>query len=81
MSQFVVLDQLTRLNVTDEGYPSLTCGTTDKNKNFHPFGISVSMHETGDDFEFMFNGLKNASSKILGLDYSPNILLLIMQVR
>ena len=61
--------------VTDEGYPSLTCGTTDKNKNFHPFGIALAMHETGDDFEFLFSSLKNASSKILGVDYSPNILI------
>jgi hypothetical protein len=61
--------------VTDEGYPSLTCGTTDKNKNFHPFGIALTMHETGDDFEFLFNSLKTASLKILGEDYSPNILI------
>jgi hypothetical protein len=61
--------------VTDEGYPSLTCGTTDKNKHFHPFGICLAMHETGDDFEFLFNSIKNASMKYYDFNYSPNILI------
>ena len=37
-----------------ENYPSLTIGTTDKKKSFHPFGIALTFNETEKDFKFIF---------------------------
>jgi hypothetical protein len=46
--------------LTNEGYPLLTCGTTDKAKQFHLLCVCLTHREKEDDFEFMFKSLKNA---------------------
>ena len=33
-----------------EGYPVLTIGTTDKSKQFHPFGLAITYEEQTEDF-------------------------------
>jgi hypothetical protein len=58
----------------DEGYPSLTCGTTDKTKKFHPFGIGVSFNERAEDFKFMFQTIKCTAEKVTSKEYTPNTL-------
>jgi hypothetical protein len=45
--------------VTDEGYPALTCGTTDKQRHFHPYGLGFAFNETEDDFAFIFDAIKH----------------------
>jgi hypothetical protein len=47
--------------LTIEGYPILTCGTTDKEKIFHPFGIALCFSEKEDDFAFVFDAIKQAA--------------------
>jgi len=39
-------------------YPALICGTSDMNKVFHPFGISICTNEKEHDFQFMFESLQ-----------------------
>jgi hypothetical protein len=39
------------------GFPVLICGTSDKNKVFHPFGLSVCTSEKEQDYQFMFECL------------------------
>ncbi len=40
------------------GFPVLICGTSDKNKVFHPFGLSVCTKEKEHDYQFMFECLQ-----------------------
>ena len=56
--------------MTDEGYPALTCGTTDKQRHFHPFGIGLAFNETEDDFAFFFDSIKQLAGT-----YAPEILI------
>mgnify|MGYP002790673476 FL=1 len=43
--------------LTWQGFPILVCGTTDSNRKFHPFGITVCTNEKTEDFKFMFRSL------------------------
>ena len=38
-----------------QGYPVLIVGTIDRDKQFHPIGLSVCMTERQEDFEFVFS--------------------------
>jgi hypothetical protein len=60
--------------LTNEGYPVLTCGVTDKQRVFHPFGIALSFNEKSEDFAFLFGSIKEAS-RTLGIDFEPTILI------
>lgn len=53
-----------------QGYPVIIAGTTDKNKVFHPFVLSVTKGESANDFEFVFRALHEAQ-----LEWSPSFLL------
>ena len=55
-----------------QNYPIFLAGTTDKSKQFHPFGIMVSKQETAD---FFFNAIKTNIKTIYNKDYEPKILL------
>lgn len=50
-------------------------GTTDYNKEYHPFGILITKTETEDDFEFMFRSIKDLVKAIYRVEYKPTILL------
>lgn len=50
-------------------------GTTDMNKSFHPYGLLVTMHERGEDFEFMFQTIKDLINQIHNVDFKPTILI------
>lgn len=41
-----------------EGYPIFVLGSTDQNRVFHPFGISVSGGESELEFSFVFDAIK-----------------------
>ena len=58
-----------------QGYPVLIVGTTDRAKQFHPFGLSVCINETQEDFAFIFKSLKSAVLYINAFDYQPTILI------
>jgi len=42
-----------------QGYPVFVIGSSDKRNVFHPIAIGVCGHENADDFEFIFNTLRN----------------------
>lgn len=56
------------------GFPALTGGTTDKNKNFHPFGIALCSSENNVDFAFFFRAIKSACFRVFDQSISPSIL-------
>jgi hypothetical protein len=58
----------------DEGFPSLTCGETDKTKKLHPFGIGVCFHEKTEDFSFMFKDIRACSRIVNGKDFDATVL-------
>lgn len=41
-----------------QGFPALVCGTSDKNRKFHPLCLGVTTNEQKEDFKVMFEGLK-----------------------
>ena len=51
-------------------FPCLIVGTTDKDRHFHPFGLSITSNETSKDFEFIFSSLKRTKPT-----YSPKYLI------
>lgn len=58
-----------------EGYPSLTIRTTDKNKNFHHFGIGITTNEKHEDYAFLFKALKYTVEAVEGVEYEPDTLI------
>ncbi|OXA54574.1 hypothetical protein Fcan01_11709 [Folsomia candida] len=54
-----------------EGFPVLVIGVSDKDRHFHPLGISVTASETTRDFEFLFRSMVTS----VGHNYSPKILI------
>jgi len=50
-------------------------GTTDFNREYHPYGIMITQHENEEDYEFMFNTLKQLAIKIHDVEFNPTILL------
>ena len=58
-----------------EGYPVLTIGTTDKSKQFHPFGLAITYDEQTEDFEFIFKAVSDLLIKIHDYIYKPTALI------
>jgi len=54
-------------------FPVIVIGTSDKDRHFHPYGISVCSGETSEDFESVFKLLKSGC-EMFG-EYKPNILI------
>ena len=50
-------------------------GTTDLNKEYHPFGVMLTKIEKSRDYGFMFQCVKDLALKIYNHVYKPNILL------
>lgn len=48
-----------------QGFPVFMIGTTDWDKAYHPYGLSVCSNEKTDDFKFLFQGIKNGAQNIL----------------
>lgn len=57
----------------DYNYPIK--GTTDLQKKFHPYTISICSFETGDDFHFIFMAAKKILKEINNYDFKPDILI------
>lgn len=57
-----------------QNFPILQCGTTDMQRHFHPFGLAVCTSETGNDYSFVFNAVKEAVKSIYGVELRPTIL-------
>ncbi len=57
------------------GAPCLINGTTDKKKQFHPFGIAITSAEKAADFEFVFNAVKKGVLKLEQYTYKPKALI------
>ena len=63
--------------MTYGGFPALTRGTTDKNKNFHSFGLAPENYletENDLDFAFFFRTIKSICFRVYGLTITPTIL-------
>lgn len=72
-STHIATDATFKLNWIN--FPLLMCGTTDKTRSFHPFGILLSKSETTEDFEFMFRCVKDLAYQIYDFDFNVNVLL------
>ena len=68
LSSSINIDATYKLNYL--GYPVMLCGTTDKKRQFHPFGVALLADETSDSFKFMFSSLLKYNPQ-----YKPNILI------
>ena len=55
----------------DQGYPVILCGTVDKVKQFHHFGLLLTKTEQDRDFKFLFGTLKRLINQIYEDDYEP----------
>lgn len=73
MSQHIAIDATYKL--IWQGYPVFVFGTTDYNKAFHPYGISVCLNEKFEDFEFIFKTIQICCLKVFNFNYQPSILL------
>ena len=62
-------------NLIVEEYPTMTVGTTDRDKHYHPFGIGVTSNETEDDFKFIFQSVQSAYQRVTGETYLPHTLI------
>jgi hypothetical protein len=49
-------------------------GTTDLNKEYHPFGVMLTKVEKTKDYAFMFKCVQDLSLKIYNHYYNPKIL-------
>lgn len=58
-----------------QGFPILLVGTTDSNRKFHPFGVCVSTNERSEDFEFMFQSLKDKIKVLFETDIDPKVII------
>jgi hypothetical protein len=58
-----------------QGFPVLIVGTSDSQRQFHPFCLAVCTNEAEEDYKFLFNSLKYAVSLIQEQDFQPKILL------
>ena len=58
-----------------QGYPVFMVGTTDMDKQYHPFGLAVCINEEQADFEFVFEALVKSSNEAFQFSYTPTILL------
>lgn len=58
-----------------QGFPVQVVGFTDGNKTFHPNSISVSTHESQEDYHFVFNALKEGTTAALNEQWHPSTLM------
>ncbi len=51
----VILTDIIHIDATYMlNWPVLVCGSTDKSKKFHPFGVALVSHEKTEDFSLIF---------------------------
>ena len=50
-------------------------GTTDRRKCFHAFGLAITSNEKEEDFEFVFQAIKDNCKKFHNFEYEPTILI------
>ena len=50
-------------------------GTVDLNREYHPYGILITKTEDHDDYQYMFQRLKDVSQTIGAVDFNPTVLL------
>ncbi|CAK1582220.1 unnamed protein product [Parnassius mnemosyne] len=57
-----------------QGFPVLVLGTTDKNRKFHPLCLGVSTNERQEDFQMIFDGLKEKVLSLFDHVMQPKVL-------
>lgn len=75
LKENLIIHADTTYKLTWQGFPVLLVGTTDRNKKFHLLGITVCSEEQTNDFNFMFQSLKESVKKIYNFDIRPKILI------
>lgn len=50
-------------------------GTTDADRKFHPFGLGCCTNERADDFEFLFESVRDGVHLITGDQFDPEVLI------
>lgn len=55
-----------------QGFPVFMVGTTDWDKAYHPYPLCVCSNEKTEDFNFVFEGLKNGTKIVLGFKMKQN---------
>ncbi|CAF1482527.1 unnamed protein product, partial [Rotaria sordida] len=58
-----------------QGFSVLIVGTTDLDRHFHAFGMSVCSNETTHDFRFLFRGLQEGIQKLNLGEINPEFLI------
>lgn len=58
-----------------QGFPVLIVGTTDRDRSFHPFALSVTSSEQTVDFTFLFMALKDNVFSIYDEYLTPEVLI------
>lgn len=58
-----------------QSYPILLIGMTDSNRKFHPFGLCVATNETAEDFEFIFQAVKDGVQRLFDAEINPKVLI------
>lgn len=61
--------------LTFHGYPLIIVGTTDMERRFHLFGMTLTTNETTGDFEFSFKCVKNTVEKLYNKRIQPKALI------
>jgi hypothetical protein len=57
------------------GYPVLMAGVIDSDKKYHPLGVALCITETGDDFAFLCQAIRDSVLLSTGHDFQPRFLL------
>lgn len=58
-----------------QGFPVLIVGTTDKNRRFHPICLGVATNERQEDFQTMFQGIKDKVMQLYDYTMKPRVLI------
>lgn len=58
-----------------QGFPVLVVGTTDRAKKFHPLCMAVSTSERKEDFQMLFETLRNCASDLYSHCWEPKSLI------
>jgi hypothetical protein len=58
-----------------QGFPVLIVGTSDSQRQFHPFCLAICTNETEEDYNFLFSSLKDAVFQVQKQNFQPTILL------
>lgn len=72
-SDNICIDATYKVNWNE--FPYILVGRVDKAKKLHPFCFALTVHETTDDYNFVFESLKNGVEKFTNEILQPKVLI------